>query len=49
MRASSRAIARWRNSARVGATLHKVDERAPVEELRRLAGAYRAILEEVLA
>jgi succinyl-diaminopimelate desuccinylase len=32
----------------VGETPHQVDERAPVEELRRLAGAYRAILEEFL-
>ena len=33
----------------VGATLHQVDERVPVAELHRLAGAYRAILEEVLS
>jgi succinyl-diaminopimelate desuccinylase len=33
----------------VGETPHQVDERAPVEELHRLAGAYRAILEEFLA
>jgi succinyl-diaminopimelate desuccinylase len=32
----------------VGATLHQVDEHAPVEELRRLAATYRAILDEVL-
>ena len=32
----------------VGATLHQVNEHAPVEELRRLAGAYRAVLEEIL-
>jgi succinyl-diaminopimelate desuccinylase len=32
----------------VGATLHQVDEHAPVEELRRLAGTYRAVLEEIL-
>jgi succinyl-diaminopimelate desuccinylase len=32
----------------VGETPHQVDERAPVEELRRLAGAYRTILEEFL-
>ena len=32
----------------VGATLHQVNEHAPVEELRRLAGTYRAILDEVL-
>jgi len=32
----------------VGATLHKVDEHVPVEELRRLAATYRAVLEEIL-
>jgi len=32
----------------VGETPHQVNERAPVEELRRLAGAYRMILEEAL-
>ncbi|WP_198371867.1 succinyl-diaminopimelate desuccinylase [Roseomonas rosulenta] len=32
----------------VGATLHQVNENAPVDELRRLAAAYRAILHEVL-
>lgn len=32
----------------VGATLHQVDEHASVEELRRLAAAYRAVLEEIL-
>lgn len=32
----------------VGATLHQVNEHAPVEELRRLAAAYRAVLEEIL-
>jgi succinyl-diaminopimelate desuccinylase len=32
----------------VGETPHQVDERAPVDELRRLAGAYRTILEEFL-
>lgn len=32
----------------VGATLHQVNEHAPVEELRRLGGTYRAILDEVL-
>jgi len=32
----------------VGATLHQVDEHAPVEELRRLAATYRTILEEIL-
>jgi succinyl-diaminopimelate desuccinylase len=32
----------------VGATLHQVNERAPVEELHRLAATYRAILEELL-
>jgi succinyl-diaminopimelate desuccinylase len=33
----------------VGAALHQVNEHAPVEELHRLAGAYRAILEEILS
>jgi len=32
----------------VGATLHQVDEHAPVGELRRLAAAYRAVLGEIL-
>jgi succinyl-diaminopimelate desuccinylase len=32
----------------VGASLHQVNEHAPVEELRRLAAAYRAVLEEIL-
>jgi succinyl-diaminopimelate desuccinylase len=32
----------------VGATLHQVNENAPVEELRALAATYRAILHEVL-
>ena len=32
----------------VGASLHQVNEYAPVDELRRLAAAYRAILHEVL-
>jgi succinyl-diaminopimelate desuccinylase len=32
----------------VGETPHQVDERSPVEELRRLAGAYHAIIEEFL-
>lgn len=32
----------------VGATLHQRDESAPVEELRALAGLYRAVLEECL-
>ncbi|MBW6398125.1 succinyl-diaminopimelate desuccinylase [Roseomonas sp. HJA6] len=31
----------------VGTSLHQVNENASVEELRRLAGSYRAILEEV--
>ncbi|GAC1343291.1 MAG: succinyl-diaminopimelate desuccinylase [Acetobacteraceae bacterium] len=30
----------------VGATMHKADEAAPVEELRRLASIYRAVLAE---
>lgn len=33
----------------VGATMHQVDERAPVEELRALAGIYRRVLEALLA
>jgi succinyl-diaminopimelate desuccinylase len=33
----------------VGATMHKVDECTPVEELRGLAALYRAVLEEVFA
>jgi succinyl-diaminopimelate desuccinylase len=33
----------------VGTTMHKADECVPVEELRALAGLYRAVLEEVLA
>lgn len=32
----------------VGATLHQVNEHAPVEELRRLAATYHAVLEEIL-
>ncbi len=32
----------------VGATLHQVNEHAPVEELRRLAATYHAVLDEVL-
>jgi succinyl-diaminopimelate desuccinylase len=32
----------------VGATLHQRDESAPVEELRALAGVYRAVIEECL-
>jgi succinyl-diaminopimelate desuccinylase len=32
----------------VGATLHQVNENAPVDELRALAATYRAILHEVL-
>lgn len=32
----------------VGTSLHQVNEHASVDELRRLAGAYRAILEEIL-
>jgi len=33
----------------VGATMHQVDERVPVEELRGLGVRYRAVLEEMLA
>ena len=33
----------------VGATMHQVDERVPVAELRDLAALYRAVLEEVFA
>ncbi len=32
----------------VGATMHQVDERVPVEELRALAGVYRAVLDSFL-
>ncbi|WP_043362055.1 succinyl-diaminopimelate desuccinylase [Belnapia sp. F-4-1] len=32
----------------VGSTMHKADERVPVEELRDLAALYRAVLEESL-
>ncbi len=30
----------------VGATMHKADESAPVDELRQLASVYRAVLAE---
>ncbi len=33
----------------VGSTMHQVDERVPVAELRDLAALYRAVLDEVLA
>ena len=33
----------------VGSTMHQVDERVPVEELRSLAGIYRAVLDKFLA
>ncbi|WP_376092338.1 succinyl-diaminopimelate desuccinylase [Roseomonas sp. CCTCC AB2023176] len=33
----------------VGTTMHKVDERTPVEELRQLATLYRAVIRECLA
>jgi succinyl-diaminopimelate desuccinylase len=33
----------------VGATMHQVDERVPVAELRALAALYRAVLDEVFA
>lgn len=33
----------------VGSTMHKTNECVPVEELRALAGLYRAVLEEVFA
>ena len=33
----------------VGTTMHQVDERVPVEELRALAGIYRRVLEALLA
>jgi len=48
----ARFIARYCPVAEFGAigdTPHQVDERTSVEELRRLAGAYRAILEEFLS
>jgi succinyl-diaminopimelate desuccinylase len=47
----ARFIARYCPVAEFGAigdTAHQVDERTSVEGLRRLAGAYRAILEELL-
>ncbi len=33
----------------VGSTMHQVDERVPLDELRRLAGAYRAVLDAFLS
>jgi succinyl-diaminopimelate desuccinylase len=33
----------------IGATMHQVDERVPVDELRALAGIYRAVLADFLA
>ena len=33
----------------VGATMHQVDERVPVEELRSLARVYRAVLDAFLS
>ncbi len=33
----------------IGATMHQVDERVPVDELRALAGIYEAILADILA
>ncbi|MCC6720153.1 MAG: succinyl-diaminopimelate desuccinylase [Acetobacteraceae bacterium] len=33
----------------VGQTMHQVDERVPVDELRALAGIYRAVLDRLLA
>jgi succinyl-diaminopimelate desuccinylase len=33
----------------VGATMHQVDERVPVDELRALAGAYRSVLDAFLS
>ena len=47
----ARFIARYCPVAEFGAlgdALHQVNEHASVEDLRRLAGAYRAVLEEVL-
>jgi succinyl-diaminopimelate desuccinylase len=32
----------------IGATLHQADENVPVDELRRLAATYRAVLEDLL-
>ena len=49
MPASSPATARLRSSGGVGSTMHQVDERVPVAELRALAALYRTVLEEVLA
>ncbi len=33
----------------IGATMHQVDERVPVDELRALAGIYEAVLADILA
>jgi len=33
----------------VGATMHQVDERVPVAELRALAGIYRGVLDAFMA
>ncbi len=33
----------------IGATMHQIDERVPVDELRALAGIYEAILADILA
>jgi len=47
----ARFIARYCPVAELGAvgtTMHKVDECTPVEELRALAGLYRAVIEEAL-
>ncbi len=33
----------------IGATMHQIDERVPVDELRALAGIYEAVLADILA
>jgi len=33
----------------VGSTMHQVDERVPVEEVRQLAGAYQALINRYFA
>ena len=47
--ASSRAFCPVAELGAVGSTMHKVDEAAPVAELRDLAALYRMVLEEAFA
>ena len=49
MRASSRIIVPWRKWDCRAATMHKVDECAPVEEINRLTDIYAAVLESYFA